>query len=106
MVFKRIHGKTNEWKVFAYSSQVQKTKAHKNLFENLFRCIEKDTGENFDFHYIHGKGLGCSNLYAYIYLNITTIYIPPRHAHDERHSHTEKKDETENAFVMNWKETL
>jgi len=25
----------------------------------LFNCIEKDIGEPFNFHHIHGKGLGC-----------------------------------------------
>ncbi|RHZ82021.1 hypothetical protein Glove_114g20 [Diversispora epigaea] len=72
MAFKRIHGKTNEWEVSAYLSHVQKTltfvriftnietaEAYKNLFEDLFTCIEKDTGEIFNFYHIHGKGLGC-----------------------------------------------
>ncbi|RHZ78932.1 hypothetical protein Glove_154g37 [Diversispora epigaea] len=72
MAFKRIHGKTNEWEVSTYLSHVQKTltfvriftnietaEAYKNLFEDLFTCIEKDTGEIFNFYHIHGKGLGC-----------------------------------------------
>ena len=72
MAFKRIHSVVNEWKVSAYSSRTQKTltfariftnvetsNAYQNLFEDLFGCIEKDTGENFNFHHIHGKGLGC-----------------------------------------------
>lgn len=33
--------------------------AYKNLFDDLFECIEKDMGETFSFYYIHGKGLGC-----------------------------------------------
>ncbi|RHZ69720.1 hypothetical protein Glove_279g56 [Diversispora epigaea] len=72
MAFKRIHGKTNEWEVSAYLSHVQKTltfvriftnietaETYKNLFEDLFTCIEKDIGEIFNFYHIHGKGLGC-----------------------------------------------
>lgn len=30
-----------------------------NLFEDLFNCIEKDTGEIFNFYHIHERGLGC-----------------------------------------------
>ncbi|PKC51080.1 hypothetical protein RhiirA1_521457, partial [Rhizophagus irregularis] len=33
--------------------------AYQNLFDDLFRCVEKDIGETFNFHHIHGKGLGC-----------------------------------------------
>jgi len=33
--------------------------AYQNLFEDLFGCIERDTGETFNFHHIHQKGLGC-----------------------------------------------
>jgi len=29
------------------------------LFEDLFGCIEKDIDKVFNFHHIHGKGLGC-----------------------------------------------
>jgi len=29
------------------------------LFEDLFCCIERDTGETFNFYHIHKKGLGC-----------------------------------------------
>ncbi|GBC33794.1 hypothetical protein GLOIN_2v1672652 [Rhizophagus irregularis DAOM 181602=DAOM 197198] len=72
MAFKRIHGVTNEWEVSAYVSRIQKTltfariftnietaDAYQNLFEDLFNCIEKDTGEIFNFYHIHGRGLGC-----------------------------------------------
>ncbi|GBC27218.1 hypothetical protein GLOIN_2v1763409 [Rhizophagus irregularis DAOM 181602=DAOM 197198] len=72
MAFKRIHGITNEWEVAAYLPHVQKTltfvriftnvetaNAYQNLFEDLFNCIERDTGETFSFYHIHGKGLGC-----------------------------------------------
>ncbi|RHZ58579.1 hypothetical protein Glove_372g161 [Diversispora epigaea] len=72
MAFKRIHGKTNEWEVSAYLYHTQKTltfvriftnietaEVYKNLFEDLFTCIEKDTGETFNFYHIHGKELGC-----------------------------------------------
>ena len=38
---------------------VETAQAYQNLFEDLFRCIEKDIGETFNFHHIHGKGLGC-----------------------------------------------
>ncbi|PKK60419.1 hypothetical protein RhiirC2_669742, partial [Rhizophagus irregularis] len=33
--------------------------AYQNLFEDLFNCIERDTGETFSFYHIHGKGLEC-----------------------------------------------
>ncbi|PKC61170.1 hypothetical protein RhiirA1_466925 [Rhizophagus irregularis] len=33
--------------------------AYQNLFEDLFNCIEKDTGDIFNFYHIHGRGLGC-----------------------------------------------
>ena len=33
--------------------------AYQNLFEDLFRCVERDIGETFNFYHIHGKGLGC-----------------------------------------------
>lgn len=72
MAFKRIHGVTNEWEISAYMPRVQKTltfariftnvetaDAYQNLFEDLFGCVEKDMGETFNFHHIHGKGLGC-----------------------------------------------
>ncbi|CAB4489575.1 unnamed protein product [Rhizophagus irregularis] len=67
-----IHGVTNEWEVSAYVSRIQKTltfariftniemaDAYQNLFEDLFNCIEKDTGDIFNFYHIHGRGLGC-----------------------------------------------
>ncbi|PKC53966.1 hypothetical protein RhiirA1_478222, partial [Rhizophagus irregularis] len=44
MAFKRIYGITNEWKVTAYLPWVQK---------------KRDIGETFNFHHIHGEGLGC-----------------------------------------------
>uniref|UniRef100_U9T548 Uncharacterized protein n=1 Tax=Rhizophagus irregularis (strain DAOM 181602 / DAOM 197198 / MUCL 43194) TaxID=747089 RepID=U9T548_RHIID len=72
MAFKRIHGITNEWEVTAYLPRVQKTltfariftnietaEAYQNLFEDLFGCIERDIGKTFNFHHIHGEGLGC-----------------------------------------------
>ena len=40
-------------------TNVETAQAYQNLFEDLFRCIEKDIGETFNFHHIHGKGLGC-----------------------------------------------
>ena len=40
-------------------TNIEMAEAYQNLFEDLFRCIEKDTGEPFNFHHIHGKGLGC-----------------------------------------------
>jgi len=40
-------------------TNVETALAYQNLFEDLFNCIEKDTGETFNFHHIHGKGLGC-----------------------------------------------
>ncbi|PKY30378.1 hypothetical protein RhiirB3_447439, partial [Rhizophagus irregularis] len=42
MAFKRIYGITNEWKVTAY-----------------LPWLERDIGETFNFHHIHGEGLGC-----------------------------------------------
>ena len=33
--------------------------AYQNLFEDLFGCIERDTGKPFNFYHIHQKGLGC-----------------------------------------------
>ncbi|POG64718.1 hypothetical protein GLOIN_2v1672652 [Rhizophagus irregularis DAOM 181602=DAOM 197198] len=72
MAFKRIHGVTNECEVSAYVSRIQKTltfariftnietaDAYQTLFEDLFNCIEKDTGDIFNFYHIHGRGLGC-----------------------------------------------
>ncbi|EXX66266.1 hypothetical protein RirG_125470 [Rhizophagus irregularis DAOM 197198w] len=72
MAFKRIHGITNEWEVTAYLPRVQKTltfariftnietaEAYQNLLEDLFGCIERDIGKTFNFHHIHGEGLGC-----------------------------------------------
>ncbi|POG67909.1 hypothetical protein GLOIN_2v1778836 [Rhizophagus irregularis DAOM 181602=DAOM 197198] len=72
MAFKRINGNTNEWKISAYLPRIQKiltfvriftnvetAQAYQNLFDDLFRCVEKDIGETFNFHHIHGKGLGC-----------------------------------------------
>jgi hypothetical protein len=40
-------------------TNVETAQAYHNLFEDLFKCIEKDIGETFKFHHIHGKGLGC-----------------------------------------------
>lgn len=40
-------------------TNVETAEAYQNLFEDLFGCIERDTGETFNFHHIHGKGLGC-----------------------------------------------
>ncbi|CAB5217231.1 unnamed protein product [Rhizophagus irregularis] len=45
MAFKRIYGITNEWKVTAYYLG--------------YRKLERDIGETFNFHHIHGEGLGC-----------------------------------------------
>ena len=39
--------------------RLETANAYQNLFEDLFGCIEKDTGEVFNFYHIHGKGLGC-----------------------------------------------
>lgn len=39
MAFKRIHGKTNEWEVSAYSSQVQKSKLNSINFINYIYDI-------------------------------------------------------------------
>ena len=33
--------------------------AYQNLFEDLFGCIERDTGKSFNFYHIYGNGLGC-----------------------------------------------
>src|SRR5215211_5271279 len=40
-------------------TNVETAKAYQNLFEDLFSCIERDTGETFNFYHIHQKGLGC-----------------------------------------------
>ena len=40
-------------------TNVEMALAYQNLFEDLFNCIEKDTWKTFNFHHIHGKGLGC-----------------------------------------------
>jgi hypothetical protein len=40
-------------------TNVETAQAYQNLFEDLFSCIEKDTSETFNFHHIHGIGLGC-----------------------------------------------
>jgi hypothetical protein len=40
-------------------TNVETANAYQNLFEDLFNCIERDTGETFSFYHIHGKGLGC-----------------------------------------------
>jgi len=40
-------------------TNIETAEAYKNLFEDLFTCIEKDTGEIFNFYHIHRKGLGC-----------------------------------------------
>jgi len=38
---------------------IETADAYQNLFEDLFRCIEKDMGETFNFYHIYRKGLGC-----------------------------------------------
>lgn len=40
-------------------TNIETAQAYQNLFKDLFRCIEKDISETFNFHYIHEKGLGC-----------------------------------------------
>ncbi|CAG8847378.1 16065_t:CDS:2, partial [Racocetra persica] len=72
MVFKRIHGATNEWKICAYVHRYQKAliiarvftnfqsaKAYQYLFEDLFDIVENDMYKPFEFQHIHGRGLGC-----------------------------------------------
>jgi len=40
-------------------TNIETAEAYQNLFEDLFRCVERDIGETFNFYHIHGKGLGC-----------------------------------------------
>src|SRR5690349_2927695 len=40
-------------------TNVETAQAYQNLFEDLFGCIKRDTGEPFNFYHIHQKGLGC-----------------------------------------------
>jgi hypothetical protein len=40
-------------------TNVETANAYQYLFEDLFNCIEKDIDKSFNFHHIHGKGLGC-----------------------------------------------
>jgi hypothetical protein len=40
-------------------TNIETAEAYQNLFEDLFGCVERDIGETFNFHHIHGEGLGC-----------------------------------------------
>ena len=40
-------------------TNIEMAEAYQNLFEDLFECIKRDIDETFNFHHIHGEGLGC-----------------------------------------------
>ncbi|CAG8851223.1 8562_t:CDS:2, partial [Gigaspora margarita] len=71
IVFKRIHGAANKWKICAYVHHYHKAlvfaqvftnfqlaKAYQYLFEDLFDTVKNDTHKPFKFQHIHGRRLG------------------------------------------------
>jgi len=40
-------------------TNIKTAEAYKNLFKDLFKYVEKDIGQSFNFYHIHRKGLGC-----------------------------------------------
>ena len=38
-------------------TNIETAEAYQNLFEDLFKCVEKDTGQPFNFYHIYKKKL-------------------------------------------------